>query len=254
MYQYDNDNSIYNMNFKMRILLQIFFIAVLSCNNVQAKQKMYFGAPNVITDWRKSCSPDKGSVVDDYPTYIFKKSKNNCSSPYKQRAEIITKKALSVSAKAKYNFQTIFKIKDNSKKSLPEKFDIFQIHDGRVGCAPPLKVEIHSSGFLRLIADYKTGSGQKCERNVIKPRGYGKTQIKRNGTEYKLNILVDFDGKSGFDIQAFLDNKLEINGKYSPPSGNKYFKSKYYFFKHGVYSKRMFDYELTSRISMKKVK
>ena len=81
-----------------------------------------------------------------------------------------------------------------------------------------------------------------------------KTQIKRNGTEYKLNILVDFDGKSGFDIQAFLDNKLEINGKYSPPSGSKYFKSKYYFFKHGVYSKRMFDYELTSRISMKKVK
>ena len=48
------------MNFKMIILLQIFFIAVLSCNNVQAKQT---GITNLLQDLK-----DAGLKLKDLKT------------------------------------------------------------------------------------------------------------------------------------------------------------------------------------------
>ena len=235
----------------MKIIYLVIIIFIFGSNSY-AKDK-YFGAPNKITDWRISCSVDKGSIVGNYPNYIFKTSKNNCKGGvYNQRAEITMEKALSLSTKAKYNFQTIFKIKDNSGSFYPEKFDIFQIHDSRDGCAPPLKVNVQSGGQLRLYADYKTGPGEQCVKDVIKSTGLGITQIKRDGTEYKLNILINFDGKAGFDVDVYLNDKLEVNGKYSPPTGSKYVASKYFYFKHGVYSKNIFDYVLESKISVNK--
>ena len=236
----------------MKIIYSIIIIFVFG-SNAFSKDK-YFGAPNKITDWRISCSVDKGSIISNYPNYIFKTSKNYCQGgTYNQRAEIITRKALSLSTKAKYDFQTIFTFQDNSNNFYTEKFDIFQVHDGRHGCAPPLKVSIQSNGLLRLYADYKTGPGEQCERDVIKSSGLGKTQIKRDGIEYKLNVLLNFDGKSGFHVDVYLNDKLEVSGKYSPPTGNKYVASKYFYFKHGVYSANKFDYVLKSKILMKKI-
>ena len=113
---------------------------------------------------------------------------------------------------------------------------------------------MQSGGQLRLYADYKTGPGEQCVKDVIKSTGLGTTQIKRDGTEYKLNVLLNFDGKSGFDVDVYLDDKLEVSGKYSLPTENKYVASRYFYFKHGVYSRNMFDYEMKSKISMKKVK
>ena len=243
---------------KMKIFYTIFIIFVFAYNSYA--KNTYFGAPSKITDWVISCSVDKGSIIENHPIYTFKTSKNLCykgvnkGGIYNQRAEINTRNALTISTKAKYNFQSIFSIKDLSKNFYKEKFDIFQIHDSRDGCAPPLKVNIQSNGLLRLYADYKTGPGEQCVRDVIKSSGFGKTQIKRDGTEYKLNVLLNFDGKSGFNVDVYLDDKLEVSGKYTPPTGNKYVSSKYFYFKHGVYSQNMFDYEMKSKISMKKVK
>ena len=236
----------------MKIFYTIFVIIVFASNSYA--RDTYSGAPSKITDWRISCSVDKGSIIGNYPNYVFKTSKNRCTGgSYNQRAEIYTKKAITLSTKAKYDFQTVFSFQDKSKSFYPEKFDIFQIHDGRNGCAPPLKVNVQSGGQLRLYADYKTGPGEQCVKDVIKSTGLGTTQIKRDGTEYKLNVLLNFDGKSGFDVDVYLDDKLEVSGKYSPPTGNKYEASKYFYFKHGVYSRNMFDYEMKSKISMKKV-
>jgi hypothetical protein len=236
----------------MKIIYSVIIIFVFG-SNAYAMDK-YFGAPKKITDWRISCSVDEGSITDNYPNYIFKTSKNGCSSgTYNQRAEITTRKAITLSTKAKYNFQSIFSVIDSSQ-GFEEKFDIFQIHDSRDGCAPPLKVNIQPSGVLRLFADYKTGPGEQCEKDIIKSRGFGKTLIKRDGTQYKLNVLLNFDGKAGFDVDVYINDKLEVSGKYAPPKGNKYVASKYFYFKHGVYSKNMFDYEMKSKISMKKVK
>ena len=71
----------------MKFIYSIITIFVFS-NNAYAMEK-YFGTPNKISDWSISCSVDKGSIIDNYPNYIFKTSKNYCKGGvYNQRAEI----------------------------------------------------------------------------------------------------------------------------------------------------------------------
>ena len=44
-----------------------------------------------------------------------------------------------------------------------------------------------------------------------------------------------------------------ISGRYSPPKGKEYYKSKYFDFKHGNYSRYNFDYTIKSKIKMIKL-
>ena len=44
-----------------------------------------------------------------------------------------------------------------------------------------------------------------------------------------------------------------ISGRYSPPKGKEYYKSKYFYFKHGNYSRYNFDYTIKSKIKMIKL-
>ena len=138
-----------------------------------------------------------------------------------------------------------------------EGFDIFQIHDGRDGCAPPLKVGFLPNGTIRVRADYKTGPGESCIRDVMfktgyQTRGSDTTKLLRNGvTQYKLNVVLDFDGEGGFDVEVYLNDILEIKDQYTPPETG--YRSKHFFFKHGVYSKNIFDYKLISNMNMKRI-
>ena len=106
----------------MKFIYSIIIIFVFS-SNAYAMEK-YFSTPNQITDWVISCTVDKGSIVDNYPNYIFKTSKNKCSGDktYKQRAEIVSKKALPPSTKVAYDFQSDFTFEGDTD----QKFDIFK--------------------------------------------------------------------------------------------------------------------------------
>ena len=88
----------------MKIIYSIIIIFVFG-SNAYSKDK-YFGAPNKITDWRISCSVDKGSIISNYPNYIFKTSKNYCQGgTYNQRAEIITRKLFPYQQKPNMTFK-----------------------------------------------------------------------------------------------------------------------------------------------------
>ena len=63
-----------------------------------------------------------------------------------------------------------------------------------------------------------------------------RNKIKRDGT-HKMDVYLDFDGNAGFVVDVYIDDELQVSGKYSPPSQKKYVLSRYYYFKHGVYSK-----------------
>lgn len=207
-------------------------------------------SPTKIRDWSISCGVDKGAIVRKQDTWIFKTSKNKCKGgTFKQRAEIKSNSHIGLTVDAKYNFETTFKFESN----FYEKFDIFQIHDGRDGCAPPLKVTISSMGYIRLRSDYKTGPGENCVRDVMKSSGRGLDRVLGDGTEQKLNVILDFDGKGGFDVEVYLDDKLQVTGEYKFEEGKGYIKSKDFYFKHGVYSKRIFEYQLTSKMSMMRI-
>lgn len=124
-------------------------------------------------------------------------------------------------------------------------------HDGRDGCAPPLKVGFWHDGTIRVKADYKTGPGESCIRDVMFKKGA--TKLLRNGvTKYKLTVLLDFDGKGGFDVEVYLNDILEIKDQYTPPKAG--YRSKMFFFKHGVYSRNIFDYKLISTMNIKRIK
>ena len=218
--------------------------------------------------WRTSCGVDPGSITRDGSTWTFKTSKNRCYKKgttqifgiFRQRAEIATHNhKLPPNVQGKYEFETMFTFKDNSFM-WTEGFDIFQIHDGRDGCAPPLKVGFLGNrwdGTIRVKADYKTGPGESCIRDVMfktgyQTRGSDTTKLLRNGvTQYKLNVVLDFDGEGGFDVEVYLNDILEIKDQYTPPETG--YRSKHFFFKHGVYSKNIFDYKLISNMNMKRI-
>ena len=216
----------------------------------------YWGKPKTISGWNISCSVDDGSITRKGNNWIFKTSKNRCEGgTFNQRAELSSPSALKLATKAKYEFQSIFRMesKESSGLSNLEEFEIFQVHDGRLGCAPPLSVGFLKTGKVRLLGDYKIGTadGQNCDKKIM--FDVGDTVVKRDGTEYKLNVVLEFNGNSSFKVAVYINDRLEALGKYSPPIEKGYFKSKYYYFKHGVYSQNMFSYELNSKIQMRLV-
>ncbi|MDG1236508.1 MAG: heparin lyase I family protein [Amylibacter sp.] len=204
-----------------------------------------------LNQWKVSCSVDKGSIQKKGNTRIFKTSANHCpGGTFNQRAEILSKK-VSRNHKGKYKFTSTIRMTNDKN----EKFDIFQMHDGRNGCAPPLKVTVLSNGRFKLRADYKTGKGESCIRDVFAQSKKTNVVFKRNGQSQQLEVSVDFLGKQRFSVQVFLDGKLAAQGDYTPPEGSRYITSKHFYFKHGVYSKRMFDYEMISQnMSVKRIK
>ena len=223
--------------------------------------------------WDVSCRVNKGSITQNKDILIFKTSENFCpGGVFNQRAEINTKK-LSTKEKASYQFETIFTMESNSS----EVFQILSIHDGRDGCNPPMSLHVDSDGSLFLQSAYKFGKGEQCERNINELRNNSNAKILRDGTTYKVNANIDFNGKGEFDIEVFIDGSLDVKGTYKPPKKTKILKkncqfksgtlhleceekivkyeiSKKFYFKHGVYSKNIFDYVFKSKMRLEKIK
>lgn len=87
-----------------------------------------------LNQWGISCSVDKGAIKRRANVWTFRTSANKCSGgSWKQRAEIRTEK-ISPNHKGAYLVRTTVAMTTRGR----EKFDIFQVHDGRSGCAQPL--------------------------------------------------------------------------------------------------------------------
>lgn len=194
-----------------------------------------------LNSWKTSCSVDAGSIVKKGKIRTFRTSKNRCpGGTFNQRSEIKSKN-IGPNHKGKYVFTALISMTNDRN----EKFDIFQMHDGRDGCAPPLKVTVLPNNSIELRADYKTGPGESCVRDVLKHRA-SNVKFRRGGVQQKLDIVIEFLGQANFTVQVFLDGKLAASGNYVPPSGSGYRASRHFYFKHGVYSKNMFDYVMVS--------
>ena len=200
--------------------------------------------------WKTSCSVDKGAITKTRDTYTFKTSTNRCTGgTFNQRAELVSEK-VSPTTRGAYLFKTSLAMVSGSN----EQFDIFQIHDGRDGCAPPLKVQVAPNGTIRLQSAIKLGPGENC-RPEDRTTGRADVKLRRDGTRHDFRVLIQFDGNGGFSTNVWLDDKLTVQGNYKTPTIPSAYKSKYFFFKHGVYSKNMFDYQMVSiGMDVRKVK
>lgn len=205
---------------------------------------------NPLNRWKISCGVDDNSIVRTGKTWVFRTSSNQCPGGiFKQRAEISSDR-VPPTTRAAYMFTTYLTM----RTQVAEKYDIFQMHDGRRGCAPPLKLTVKRDGRMELTSDLKTGPGESCERGWLDRRATP-GRIRTDGTEQKLEVLVNFDGEGGFATTVWLDGVMQLNGRYTAPADPRYFASEFFYFKHGVYSQRSFPYEMTSRgMSVRRVR
>ncbi|MGJ8609813.1 MAG: hypothetical protein ACSHWY_01880, partial [Octadecabacter sp.] len=193
-----------------------------------------------LNEWDISCGVDEGAIRQVSDGYEFRTSSNHCSGGvFNQRAEIHTE-----------NFPTnrtgafLFSSEIAMTSPVNRAFSIFSIHDGRDGCAPPLQLFVRPDGRMYIASDIKTGSGQSCIEGVI--GGVSQGRILRDGTDQLLEILVQFDGAGGFGVTVTLDGVQQITGRYQPSSNSAAILSERFYFKHGVYSRSVFDYLLRS--------
>ncbi|MWB78380.1 hypothetical protein GLS40_10110 [Pseudooceanicola sp. 216_PA32_1] len=197
-----------------------------------------------LNDWSISCSVDAGAITRKGKVWTFRPSTNRCpGGTFGQRAEIKTRE-IAPTHRGDYVFETTVRMQSPAR----ERFDIFQIHDGRNGCAPPLKVEVLPDGRLSFDSAYKVGTapGNTCVPVRALNGAVSTGRISRDGTPHRLQIILSFDGKSGFRVWVTLDGRQELAGAYSFVEGRTYARSRHFYFKHGVYSKTMFDYEMRS--------
>lgn len=89
---------------------------------------------NVNVGWQVSCGADRGSIVRTGSDYTFKTSSNQCPGGiFNQRAEIRSDH-ISVNEQVTYLVETTIALETSSN----EPAIIFHIHDGRIGCSPPM--------------------------------------------------------------------------------------------------------------------
>ena len=202
-----------------------------------------------LASWKISCGVDKGAITKKGRTWVFKPSSNKCKSSYRQRSEIRSGD-ISVNRKGTYRFSTTVTINSAS----PQQFDIFQIHDHRRSCAPPLKLNVRPSGRLALDSEYRLSNG-KCKKNGSLAGKSSSSALNLKGAAKKLDIDVAFDGKGGFGLAIYINGAKQITGNYSPPTGGNYSVSKSYYFKHGAYSRNRFDFTIESAgLKVRKIK
>ena len=241
-------------------------------------------------DWYISCSVDDGAIEKNGDVWIFKNSKNGCTGDDRYSGEMlkihdnkmnalrteIGTKWIPLTKKGKYKFETYFSI--NSTEKYVPYVSIFQVHDGRPDCAPPLMVFIGQR--VRLKGSYKIGNdnnpNSECDDMGLKVNNLPTIDILKDGTEYKLTVFVDFDGKGNFETEVYINDNLERTALYEqPPKREKskvcgfkkntnhvycedkiieYYQSKKFKVKHGIYATNMFDITLRSKWNLSEVK
>lgn len=201
---------------------------------------------NPLNRWQISCGAGAGAIKRRGKTWTFTESKNDCDSFFAQRAEI-SPDPIQPSHKEAYLFASTVSMTAAENK----RFTLWQVHDSRLGCAPPFQVYVEPSGQLLVTSGVKTGPEESCIRGVI-GKGLSEGRLRRDGTKHELKVLIAFDGEGNFDATLWLDGVIEVQGRYQGQDGP--YRSRHFYFKHGVYSSRMFDYQLVSEnVSVKKV-
>ena len=242
-------------------------------------------------EWKIDCGVDEGAITRDGEIWVFKESKNYCSgldwiegatdkdvlkqnnfmSPL--RTEIVTINDVPVDEFSTYEFESFFSIGSNSN----DNFHIFQLSDGGAECAKPLMITIDENNKIMWKSDYKIVNPDDeifplCE-SINYPKG--QTNILRDGTQYKLSLILNFKNNGSFDAEIFIDDNLEISGTYEIPKDGtkkncffkegtnhitcedteiKYIRPKWWIFKHGLYSSNNMKVTLKSNWKLKKLK
>lgn len=243
----------------MKKIFGIIVLGFFVCNITFANNEFSLRNSH-IKNWYISCDADDGAIKKKGNSFYFSESKNNCGKPSKhkwqQRSEIAS--GVVSNFKGKISFKYTLSLISSSK----EKFTFFQIHDGRESCAPPLKIDWTEMNSIRLESHYKIiGKGEEyCvpNWNMRNAKALYPIVLRRDGTKYDVELLLDFDGEGNFTVEIFVDDELALVSAYQRdatfasvkteggltvinPVFEKFDKL---YFKQGSYSFRFFNYDL----------
>ncbi|NVK01345.1 MAG: heparin lyase I family protein [Oceanospirillaceae bacterium] len=251
------------MKIWVKPIVLIFSTAVLGgCVSGQMRKDTKIIAPGSGgLSWRVSCD-SKVERIDG--GFKFVTNPNTCTKngkitgTYNQRNEINTQ-PFSRNSNSTYIFES--KLRFTSDSYTPAK--IFQVHDATLdGCSPPLSVEV-SPNHILLASAYKLkgddGKGICLARNLYDTeRGYSsrsRIDFPRDGSEHHFKVQVEFKGNEHFYVTVYLGGEEVIAGAYEPDvEAEDFMHSKRFYFKHGVYSSSVFDYELLSTdVSLRRI-
>jgi len=129
-----------------------------------------------------------------------------------------------------------------------EGFIFFQIHDGRNGCSPPMSLRWGENNTLSFDSDYTRDQGMNgcVENRELRNARYSGPRLRRDGTQYHFQAIVEFDGSGDFDVSAYIDGAVVITGHYQPSNDPEFVASPRFYLKHGVYSQFEWPYEMVS--------
>jgi len=246
----------------MRVVL-LFALSVMFLSGCvsNAPIKNYVAPGGSGLKWGTSCG---SGVTKDGNTFKFSTGDNTCmtngvvTGTFKQRDEINTN-PFSVKTKATYTFETTLRFISTDYL----RATIFQVHNGAYpGCQPPLSIDVTPDNIW-LYTAYTRDNGNAgfvCWKEDFRDKEKFPTTSKinfpRDGSEHLFKVKVAFDGSAAFNVDVYLDGELVTSGKYDPPLDDPEFLiSPHYYFKHGVYSSRVFEYEMYStgmRLTKKK--
>lgn len=181
--------------------------------------------------WETSCGADRGAIEREGDTYVFRNSTNYCGELPPQRTEINTSE-IPVTEPVTYLIETTVSFQGGSQ----DAFNMFQVHDGRRGCAPPLSIRWNDDNSIWFSSDYTRDQGEAgCvdNRALMDARYYGPTLL-RDGTRYKLQVLLAFDGSGSFDVTVYVDGTSAITGRYQPLTDPSFVTWDNFYLKHGV--------------------
>lgn len=237
-------------NLKFKQILVLVFLMSMTSIDVIAEESF---SPQLLPINYDVCEY-RMTLVDG--GYNFRTTKNTCiGGVYNQRNEVVAFD-IPITSKGFFVFESEFSI-DSER---PSDFVIFQMHDGTArGCKPPLMIKAMPFGSYTKfdnISEY--GKVSFLSKAICIPSDFsnlllnndydaGKADMKFDGTPNKLRAEIALDGSGDYELSFYVNSKLVIEGSYTAAHKKGYTRSKSYYFKHGVYSRYLFDYKARTK-------
>lgn len=196
--------------------------------------------PRIDPRWRISCGADPGAIMGAGTDWLFRPSSNHCrGGSFLQRSEL---RADDIPADRALRYALQAEVALTSASDQP--FDLFQLHDGLGGCAPPLKLRWLADGSLAFDSARRRHDGGCVPDTALRESPSTCTGLRRDGTVHRIGLWFDFDGRGGFEVRVALDGRDCLSGAFTQGDPADFDQSPRFFLKHGVYARHAFDFTL----------
>ena len=202
----------------------------------------------VSMQWEPTCAGFGSGMLEwSRKLTTFRASQKHCSNASSRQHNRLRTAPFPASRAVTYMFESNISFQSTSRQS----FVLFQVHAGRAtgDCAPPMSLRWQGNNTFSFDSDYNSrAETDRCvENRQMRNARYSGPRLRRDGTEYKLQVRLDFDGKGGFRARVLVDGAAVLEGTFGRPANLPFAVPREFRFNHGVFSNRVWPFEMQSR-------